>query len=645
MSKFKYKGYAGKILRVNLTSGSIIKEDLPEGLALKYLGGIGFATRILWDETGPDTKPLSPENRLVIATGPVNGAYFPQTGRLEVAARSPLTGVWGSANTGGAFAPELKYAGYDMIIVTGKSEKPVYLYIDDNHVELMDASRLWGKTVSETTDMIREKHGDDRIKVAAIGPAGENMVKMSCIIFDYYHAAGRTGMGAVMGSKNLKAIAVRGTGSVEVYDYDEWKEVMEYAWYKMTVEWGELNESSLGMYGTPSLVEITSAIGRLPTRNHSTGVYEDADKISGERMRREFRVKRAACMGCGIQCKYLSKVPYGPYKTLTGGPEYETIMAFGSNCGNPHLESVIHANWLCNEYSLDTISTGCTIAFAIECYERGILSKEDTGGLELTWGNHEAIVQLVRDIAFRKGFGDILAEGSRRAAEVIGRGSWRYAIHVKGLEVSGQDGRSHQSSGLTHATAARGADHLTSLSCLEEQGYEETAKERYPQYDYRIMVDPLSPQYKGELIRDLEDFYCLVDSMIICKYSTMWPPIFYFEDVAKIIPPLTGMQEYADVKYVRKVAARIANLRKAFNVRLGLTRKDDTLPDRFLKEPMPAGPAKGRVCQLDKMLDEYYEKRGWDIKTGLPKRKTLEELELDDVAEQLGKAGKLPATV
>ena len=643
MSEFPYKGYAGQYLEVNLTTGKIVKKILPKELAKAYLGGTGFAAKILWDRVKPGIDPLGLDNVLVFATGPITGTFFPPAGRFMVAAKSPLTGIWGEAHCGGHFGPEIKYAGYDMVVFEGKAEKPVYLYIDDDYVELKDATHLWGKTTRETTKSIQEELGDDSIKVACIGPAGENKVRFACVIVDFYRAAGRTGMGAVMGSKNLKAIAVRGTRSITVADPDKFFELAVDGLERETKsKLGLMAQESLGKTGTPSLVELENEIGRLPTKNHWTGTFKDADKISGETIRKKYRTSRESCFSCGIQCKFISHVSSGPYKgTLSGGPEYESIFALGSNCMVSDVEAVLHANMLCNEYGLDTISTGKVISFAMECYEHEIITKEDTDGLDLTWGNAESEIQLIHKIAKREGFGNLLAEGVKRAAEKIGKGAEKFALHVKGLECSGQDPRGQYSVGLTYAVNVRGADHLRSLSCYEELGYPDVAAERYGSDKAEEIMNLRSPKYKAMVVLDLEDLYAIVDSLIICKYGTMWPPIYYWDDFAKIIPALTGMKEYSDIEYVKKVGARISTLRKAFNVREGLDRKDDTLPERFLKEPMPEGPAKGHTCPLDIMLDEYYELRGWNKETGIPTRKSLEELDLSDVADELEKMGRL----
>ncbi len=635
-------GYAGRYLRVDLSSGKVWVKETPKELIRNYLGGLGFAVKILWDEVDEHTDPLGPDNRLVISTGPLTGTMFPAAGRYQVNAKSPLTGIWGHANAGGFFGPELKFAGYDFIVIQGRAERPVYLVIDDDLVELRDASHLWGeerngrfyggKTTFETIQMIREELGDETFKVAAIGPAGENTVRFASIINDLGNAAGRTGMGAVMGSKRLKAIAVRGSRGVRVAKPELFMEVVDDAYRKLLVDWGDALKETLTKYGTPNLVEAINAMGRMPVKNHWTGYWEKAHLIGGERIREEFRVKQASCFGCLVQCKYFVRSRKEPYAGIYKGPEYEALVSFGSSLLVEDVEAVFYANHLADLYGMDSISLGMTIAWAMESWEHGLLTKEETGGLDLSWGNAEAMVELVKKTAFREGFGNMIAEGSKRASEIIGRGTERFAMHVKGNEISAQDGRAHQSSGLTHATAARGADHLTSLSCLEERGYEQVAAERYGADKVKDLVDPQSTRYKGWLVWDLEMLYALGNSLIICWYEVGWPPVFYYPDMARAAAAATGIAEFGDPNEVKRIAKRIAIHRRMFNVREGLRRKDDTLPDRFLKEPMPTGPAKGHVCRLHEMLDDYYEAAGIDKETGVPKDETLRELGLGELA-------------
>ena len=629
---FPYMGYAGKILRVDLTAKKIWVQPLRKDLARKYIGGTGIASRILWEEVKADVDPLGPENRLIVITGPVTGTIWHTAGRAAFVAKSPLTGIWGESHFGGFFGPELKFSGYDAIIITGRSDKPVYLCIYDGIPEIRSAEHLWGKNTYETADIIREELDDKEVKVAAIGQAGENLVRYAAVINDYGNAAGRTGMGAVMGSKKLKAIAVRGFGSVKVADMDGFMKLYD-----------ELHERMLShpftpdrvKYGTTSLVELMNAIGRLPTYNMQQGVFEYYEEISGERLRELYFVKPHADMACLQRCGRIVRTG-GRYEMFGKGPEYEALDSFGARCGVRNLEAVIYANHLANLYGMDAISAGASISWAMECYEKGIITKEDTGGLDLSWGNYEAVIQLIHDIAFRRGFGNILAEGSYRASKIIGRGSEKYAMHVKGLEISGQDGRTHRSAGLTHATAARGADHMRSLVTVDQLGYRDVAAKRFGEDKVERVCNGYSEDFKALAVKMHEDAYAIRDSLIVCWYSVGWPPVFWMEDFANVLVAVTGEEEFGDVRELFRIGERINNMKRAFNVRHGITRKDDVLPDRFTKEPMPDGPGKGQVVNLDRMLDEYYELRGWD-RNGIPRKDKLLELDLADVEEEISK--------
>ncbi|MCX8173587.1 MAG: aldehyde ferredoxin oxidoreductase family protein [Thermoplasmata archaeon] len=623
-------GYAGKILFVDLGKEKIVVKKLERARAKKYLGGVGLAASFIWEMTDAGTDPLSTENPLIFVTGPVNGTGFPPTGRFAVCSISPLTGIWGESHAGGFFGPQIKYTGFDAIVVTGRSNEKVYLALDGGKAELRSARNLWGLDVLETTDRIREEMPGS--EVACIGPAGENLVKFASIQVCKYRAAGRTGMGAVMGSKNLKAVAARGVGEIEVYDVDKFVDLVEEARRRYTEErWGIAAQESLGKYGTTSLVEAEQEIGRLPTKNHTTGIFRDFDKIGGEAVRKLVRKKRKACMGCAIQCKYVAMIDSGEFAgTITEGPEYETLVAFGSDELNSRLDSIVYANYLCNKLGLDTISTGKSIAFAMELSEKGLISQS------IKWGDVEAMVKLVSDIAYRRGFGNELAEGVRNLAAKLGPEAEKLAVHVKGLEMSGQDGRAHKSIGLTHAISVRGADHLRSISCLDELGYVDIAKERYPE-DAKVILDLRSEKLKGILVADMETNYAIVDSLIICKYGTMWPPIFYYPDYARLIYYTTGFEEYQKPENVQTLGDRICMLRRAINARRGITRKDDTLPYKQLHEPMPEGPAKGEVVHLDVMLDEFYDARGC-TRDGKPRYRRLKELGLKQVGDELAKA-------
>ena len=633
MSGFKFKGYAGKLLYVDLSREKISVKPYPEDLALNYLGGAGLCSRLLYNMIGPEVDPLGPENVLVFATGPLTGTLFPQASRHVVAAKSPLTGIWGESHAAGHWGPELKFAGYDAIIITGRSPSPVYLLIEDENVELRSALDLWGLTVYQTDDALREKHGED-VKVACIGPAGENLVRFACIMNDRDRAAARSGMGAVMGSKRLKAIAVRGTGQIEVADPENYMSYVK-EWHRRMLE--HPFTEGRAKYGTTNLIELMQEIGRLPTYNLRQGVFEEYEKISGETLRRKHLIKPRADFACLQRCGRYTAVHTEPYRYIAGGPEYETLCSMGSRCGVSNLEAVLYGHWLCNALGMDGISAGATISWAMECYEEGLITKQDTDGLELRFGNHEAMITLLKKMAYRQGFGGILAEGSWRAARIIGRGTEKYVMHVKKQEIASQEPRAQKSMGLASATAARGADHLYAFPVLDEVGFDKEIKERFgPQYLPEI-ADKLNPKYKGFMVKECEDFMVVVESVGVCKYGTQIPPVFYYEDIAKALQVTCGLP--LTEKDLRIIGERIVNLNRAFNLREGITRKDDTLPPRLTKEPAPKGPAKGHVVELEQMLNEYYRHRGWDVETGKPTYQKLVSLGLEDVAQDLYRRG------
>lgn len=628
---FKYRGYAGQVLDVDLTHGKTVARPFDENLARGYLGGAGFCSRVLYDEIGPRTRPLGPENVLVIATGPLTGTLFPQASRHVVAAKSPLTDIWGEAHAAGHWGPELKFAGFDAIIVRGRSPKPVYLWVEDGKAELRSARHLWGKDVYETDAALREEVGDGwSAKMLYIGQAGENLVRFAAVMNDLDRASARTGMGAVMGSKRLKAVAVRGSKDIPIADEKKYVKLMDELHAKMLADPFTQGRAD---YGTPSLVELMNEIGRLPTRNYQTGVFEYAEAIGGKIIRQRYLIKPRADFACLQRCGRYTCVPEGPYAYIGGSPEYETLSCVGSKCGIGDIKSILYAHHLCNRYGMDTCSFGSTIAWAMECYERGILTKKDTGGLDLTWGNHEVMVELVRMIAFREGFGDLLAEGSYRAARKVGGGAKKYVMAIKKQELAGQDGRAQKSMGLGNATAARGADHLYAFPVLDEVGFEKAIKERFSARYLPEIGQKLNPKYKGLMVKECEDFAVVVESVGICKYGTMIPPTFYYRDVLRALNATTGMK--LTERELRRIGERIVNLNRMFNVRHGIRRKDDTLPERLLKEPSPDGPPKGHVVELDYMLDDYYRLRGWDLKTGLPTLKKLRSLGLGFTVKHL----------
>jgi aldehyde:ferredoxin oxidoreductase len=622
-----FGGYQGTILRVDLGNKQFKEHPIPKEWIHDYIGGDGFAAKILFEEVPPECRPLDKENKLILATGPVTGTSWPTSGRSAFFSKAALTGIWGESHVGGFIGPELKYAGYDLLVIEGRCEKPVYISIEDSDLQLKDASDLWGEMTDTTTSRIRRLEGDPDTQVAAIGPAGEHGVRFSSIIVNHARAAGRTGMGAVLGSKNVKAIAIRGRGAVQVNDHEAFVELAKQA-HRRTRENPQAQEMS--KWGTWSLIATKQEIGELPTYNHRTGVFSGWEKISAGYIRPRYTVSDRACFGCTIGCKKVNYIKEGEYAgTLEEGPEYEGLMAFGSSLGIDDYPTTLKANEICNKYGMDIISVGTTIAFAMELYEEGILTTEDTGGLELEWGNKKAAIQLLEMIGEREGLGELLSQGSKKAAEAIGPEAEQYAMHVKGLEVSGQDGRTHRSIGLAHATAARGADHLRSLVTVDQLGYEDVAAKRWGKDKLPEIIDPYTEKYKAAAVVETENAYCIRDTLIVCWYSVSWPPIFWMEDFAELLPLLTGIDEFGSVDNLNLIAERQVTLKRLFNAREGITRADDTLPRRFTKDPMPEGPGKGQTVDLVPMLDAYYRRRGWDKETGLPTDKIIKNLSLD----------------
>ncbi|PKM92745.1 MAG: aldehyde:ferredoxin oxidoreductase, partial [Elusimicrobia bacterium HGW-Elusimicrobia-4] len=568
--------------------------------------------------------PLSEKNVLMFSVGPLTGTMFPQASRFVVASKNPLTGGWGEAHAGGFWGPELKLAGYDGIIITGKSKKPVYLFIEDDVVKICDAKNLWGKKTYEAMDEVKKIHNDEQIESVAIGPAGENLCRQASIITRNGRVAARSAMGTVMGSKKLKLIAVRGTKGLDIAKPEKYLETVK-KWYDKVLA-HPYTEGRV-KYGTTELIDLMQSIGRLPTRNFQSGVFDEADKIKCDEYKK-YLLRSRADYACLQRCGRFICVPSGKYKTMGKGPEYECLDALGPRCGNSDLESIMYIHHLCDEYGTDTIETGGTISWAMECYEKGILTKKDTDGLELKWGDADLIAELTERIATRKGkFGNLLAEGSYHAAKKIGRGSEKYVMHVKGQEMASQEGGAQKSMGLADAVAARGADHLYAFPVLDEGTiFDKEIKQWYGTKFLPEIGIRLSEKNKGFMIFHNENYSVVIESLGVCKYGTMVPPALYYDDVISAMDVTMGWKiTEAELK---KIGERIVNLNRLFNVREGMSRKDDTLPERLLKEPAPEGLPKGHVVKLDEMLDQYYQYRGWDKKTGKPITKKLKSLGL-----------------
>jgi len=591
-----YKGgYTGKILRINLTDQTAREEKLPREIAKDFIGGAGFGIKYLFDEVPAGTDPLGPDNKLIFAPGPFSGTTVPCASRMAVTGKSPLTGAVGMALTGGYFPVELKFAGYDALIVEGKAEKPIYVWIKDGEVKFRSAKKLWGMKTTDTQ-------------------------------LNEWRAVGRKGLGAVMGSKNLKAIAIRGKGKVSVADKDKLKAARGE--FTKAMKESPVLYPHFSKTGTPMVVDATCSIGIFPTKNFTaTGEYAPADKI-GVEIQLTRNVGSEHCYGCPVGCSQLKLAKTGAYAgTLAEGPEFETMYSYGGVTGVENIDTIIAADRLADELGLDTISSGVAIAFAMELYEKGILSKEDTGGLELNFGNHEAMVTLLRLMAFREGIGDVLADGTKAAAKRIGKGAEKYAMHVKGLELPGYDVRVAKAHGLNYATAYTGADHNRGYAFQEIFGI-----------PIPYSVDRFASEGKGKLTKwnqDVRSATC--DCPTMCAFLLdMAVAGFATQNTASLLEAVTGLK-YSPEE-VEKVGERINNLARAFNVREGFTRADDTLPERLMTEPLKEGASKGQLISkgdLKLMLDEYYTARGWDINTGAPTRGKLTELGLGYVADAI----------
>jgi aldehyde:ferredoxin oxidoreductase len=628
----KLGGYVGRILRLNLSNRKIEEQELTPELARTWLGGNGIGVRILWDEVAESVHPLSAENILVLATGPLVGTAWPCCGRMEAIAKSPLTGIYGDSNCGGTFGPELKFAGVDVLVITGAADRPVSLWIHDGIVEIEDAKELWGFDTVETESALRLRKGDTGIKVACIGPAGENLVPYASIQATPNRSFGRAGLGAVMGSKRLKAIAARGAMRVPIASPDEFSELARRMHQRIRE-----NEfyPALARYGTSGLVSIVNELGRFPTRNFQRGDYAEADKIDGEALRSRYWERDGGCFACPIRCDKVYRVREGEFAgATTSSLEYETLNSLGAAVDNSNLAAIIAANERCDRLGLDTISTGRAISFAMELYEKGILSKSDTGGRQLRWGDYRFVLDLIERIARRTGLGELLSLGVRNAAEQIGGEAAYYAMEVKGMEIPAQDGRAQQSMGLAHITSSRGADHLKAFPTIDETGHPSEVVRRYGEAYLPEMSDPHATKHKPFLVRDGEDLGAVVDSVGVCKSGgTHVMAEIYWPEIAAGLSCATGIEFTAhDLK---TIGERITNLMRAYNALHGITREDDRLPRRFIEEPSPSAGAKGQIAHAEEMLDEYYALRGWDAGSGWPTPATLKRLGLEEAAERL----------
>ncbi|MDD2206132.1 MAG: aldehyde ferredoxin oxidoreductase family protein [Aminobacterium sp.] len=596
-------GWTGRVLRVNLGEKTWKIEPIRSEDARLFIGARGLGTKYYIDEVDPTVDPLSPENKLIFATGPLTGTLTTSSGRYDVITKGPLTGTIAASNSGGFWGPELKYAGFDMVILEGKAKAPVYIYIYNDMIEIRDARHLWGKDVHSVTDSLLTET-DSEAKVACIGPAGENLVKFACIMNEKDRAAGRSGVGAVMGSKNLKAIVVRGTKGVKVADRDAVFQSVAAARKKLKEH--PVTSGGLPTFGTNVLVGIINSAGALPTRNFREAIFEGADKVSAETYNEKNLIKNKGCMGCPIGCGRVAK-SNGIYVGQGEGPEYESTWSFGPDCGIDDIDAIVKANFICNELGMDTITLGSTIACAMELYEMGVLTENETG-YDLHFGNVNAMVKLTEDTAHRRGFGDELAEGSWRLAEKWGHPE--LSMTVKKQEMPAYDPRALQGMGLEYATSNRGGCHVRGyLTSPEVLGAPEK-------------IDPEDNETKPVWLKAFQDLTAALDSAGMCLFTTF---ALGAADIAPQLAAVTGV-DYTEESFMQ-AGDRIWNLERLFNMKAGLSKSDDTLPPRLLKDPIPNGPMKGRVNRLDSMLPQYYSLRGWN-EEGIPTEEKLIELGL-----------------
>lgn len=620
-------GYAGKILNIDLSKGRIDIEELSDKLCRDFIGGYGIGARILFSRQKPRVDPLGPENILGFVTGPLTGTY-PFGSRFTVVAKSPLTHTWGDANSGGDFGPKLRFAGYDAVFLSGISEKPVYLFIDDGRVELKEAAHLWGKDTYETQDLIKAEFGKDA-SVACIGQSGEKLSLISCIINDKGRAAARSGLGAVMGAKRLKAVVVRGNREIPVVDRQGVEQKRNQILTDMR---DDPVVERFRKFGTSANMAANARIGDAPVKNWG-GValldYPDAVAMAATfdpEKTAKYVAKRYACWHCPVGCGALLKSGDGEYQYEVGThrPEYETMAAFGSNCLNSNIEAIITANDICSRYGLDTISTGATIAFAIECYENGLITKEDTDGIELHWGNHKAIVAMTQKVAERRGFGDILADGTKAAAEKIGGNAQDYAMHIQGQELGMHDPRLRPGWITAYKMDATPGRHSQGgAQLLEGRGGSKG-----------INVKPIQPYIytgKGDAQRKMSAYIHVLNASGLCMFTwiSLGAPA-----IVRCLQPVTGWD--LTINDLMKIGDRIATIRHAFNIREGFNSVEFNVPGRIIGQPpLKGGPTQGVTIDIDTQVREYLDEMGWDIATGQPNKRALEELDLGDVAETL----------
>ena len=599
-------GYGGHILRADLTSGQIRREKTDPQFMLDVIGGRGLNSTRLYQELKRDIDPLSPENMLLIGVGPLTGTLLPASAFMTISGKSPMTGILGDSAAGGHFGAEIKQAGYDQIVMTGRSPNPCYLLIADDHVEIRDASHLWGMDIWQTTAAIRQDLNDKAIQIAAIGPAGENLVKYATVACNNSRMCGRTGMGCLFGSKHLKAVAVRGRGRLTVADPPGFLELCREMDQRIMVHPEYEKRNALG---STLLMKALNGIGILPTNHFQQGLCEYVDQVSGERLADKYKVKNKSCYNCNLHCSryYLTR------ELEAEGPEFETLCSFTSRIGNDDLEFGLKMNAFLNRMGMDSLSTGETIGWAMECVEKGLLTNDDFDGLDFTWGNCQTVEKLLDMIIRREGIGDAFAEGTRSLAQHFGEGTDEYAFHVKGLDMICGDPRGIKAFGLTYAIASRGGDHLRAEPFFElTERYDEAEK----RWGIREIADRLADKGKAVLVEHTERQALLTDCLTMCKNIGLSMDVLDFDIASRLLKAGTGLK-FSPEKVDQALKGVIIKDRK-MNIDFGITSADDTLPKRFTHEPLKEGASKGQVVPVDRMVKEYYEVKGWD-KHGVPR--------------------------
>jgi len=627
-----------RILNVDLTQSKTWTESVPQSELLKYMGGRGIAAKLLYERIDKGADPLGADNPLIISAGTLSGTSAPSTGRTSITCKSPATHRYLKVNVGGHVGPELRYAGWDYLVISGAASEPCYLWISDGVVEIRNAGKLWGKGTRATDELLKAELGDQEIQTMVIGPAGENRVLFACVMCSHHNSAARGGVGAVFGSKKLKAVAIRGHGSLRVHHAERFQ---SYALQLRRKIAEDPDVDGFYQWGTAGMIQDLNETELWQARNSLDVQIEGGSDLSGQHLADHgFLIGRQSCFGCSTAChRYTRTMEHRWGKVQDTGPEYESLAALGAQCGIADTESAILANYLCNDLGMDTISAGQVVSWAMETFEKGLISEADTEGIRLNFGNSEALHTLLSQIGHRQGsFADLLANGTRYAAEKVGGDSYQWAIQAKGLEQSCVDTRSTMGYGLAFAVNPRGPDHLMAQPISEFGGSKEaravireiTGDEKY--------ADPTITEKKPEIVRWHEDVYAVTDALGFCIFASIGPVVVKPDDIAELLS--LALDTQISVQDLMQAGRRIVTVERCFNVREGARREEDRLPWRMMNEPVSAGPTKGMVMDqatLDGLLDTYYSLHGWDTATAIPLRSTLEELGLIDLCGDVAK--------